>query len=70
MNTETAQKIIDDLVCDIEELLKSNPSKQRCAWWKGRASGISDTIQLVSNNINFDALNEAFQEIHRYEKIL
>ena len=59
----TNQQIIDELVSDIDNVLRSNVGKFRIVWWRGRLSGIHDAFRHNGEQLNFTGLEAAFKKL-------
>ena len=54
MNNATAQQLIDELVADIDSVISNDPANTVCAWWRGRLSGVTDTIKAFAEEGEID----------------
>lgn len=69
MNNETAKTIISDLVSDISDVLRSEPKKELCIWWRGRLSGVVDTVKAVADEIDLQHADQALDALQEAEEM-
>lgn len=69
MNSETAKTIINDLVSDVSDVLRSEPSKELCIWWRGRISGITDAVKAVDDEIDLQHADQALAALTEAEEL-
>jgi len=68
MNRATAQTIIDDLISDVADVLKSDPRRELCVWWRGRLSGVVDTVKAAADEIDSQKADEALDALREAEE--
>ena len=68
MNSDTAKQIIDDLIDDVSDVLKSDPNKTTLTWWRGRLSGVTDTVKAVAEEVDLQKANLALDALYEAEE--
>lgn len=69
MNVGTAKAIIDDLISDISDVLATEPRKELCIWWRGRLSGVTDTVTAVADEVDLQRANLALEALYEAEEM-
>ena len=67
MNKDTIQQLLDDLVRDITDVLKSEHKLQPLIWWRGRLSGVRDTIHAMDDSLDFTLIDKALEALYEAE---
>ena len=69
MNKETMQAVADDLVDDIKGVISSQPKKNTCVWWRGRIDGVLDTVNAISDDVDWSQVYEALEALRETEDL-
>ena len=67
MNKETAQILINDLISDVDDVVLSDPRREVCIWWRGRLSGVVETIVSLVDDLDLDGVENALVSLYEAE---
>ncbi len=68
MNKLTCQQLLDDLVADITDTLRAEPTPDVCRWWRGRVSGVTDTARAICDGLDYSRCDAALDALYDFEE--
>lgn len=61
------EMLIQNIIKDVEETVKNNPTKAVCIWWRGRVSGIAAVIMSEDREHENYRLNKLVEMLYEAE---